>query len=245
MSLPDWSGSAASSVIAERFRSVETLSSMRSSSLTPARAAALATLSLASVLVTGCSAPSTHPSASATGHPPEEASALTTGDPVTVIDDGSGAELCLGVVFQMLPPACDGPRVEYWEWSDQSGHHEEVSGVRWGEFVVTGSYDAETKTFTATEIVPGPDRPIEPVADESARVSASAGPGVADESELQAIFEDELAVRDDVLGWGVDPVAGEVTMQVVYDAHGGLQSEMDEKYGPGIVRVLSSLQPVD
>lgn len=218
---------------------------MRSSSLTPARAAALAALSVAAAFAVGCSAPLAPPSTTAAESAPSELSALTTGHPVTVIDDGSGAELCLGFVMQPLPPACDGPRVENWEWSDQSGHHEELSGVRWGEFVVTGFYDSETDTFAATEIVPGPERPVEPVADESAPIPAPAGSGAADESELQAIYEDESALRDDVLVWGVDPVAGEVTMQVVYDARGSLQSEMDEKYGPDIVRVLSSLQPVD
>jgi hypothetical protein len=196
----------------------------------------------------GCSAhavpTSASASASAAASDPatDEATALTTGHPVTIIDDGSGAELCLGVVWQLLPPACDGPFIENWEWSDRSGHHEESSGVRWGDFSVIGTYDAEANTFTVTEIVQSPDRPVEPVADAVAPVPAE--PGVADDSELQVIYEDESAVRDDVLVWGVDPIAGQVTMQVVYDEDGIVQSEMDDEYGAGVVRVLSSLEPV-
>lgn len=241
-----WSASGAFWAIAETLRSEATLRSMTTSSFPRDRAASLAALCLMVAFAVGCSAHAvpTSASASAAASDPAtgEATALTTGHPVTIIDDGSGAELCLGVVWQLLPPACDGPRVENWEWSDWPGHHEESSGARWGEFAVTGTYDAEANTFTATEIVPSPDPPVEPIADATAPVPV--GPGVADESELQAIYEDESAVRDDVLAWGVDPIAGQVTMQVVYDEDGILQSEMDETYGAGVVRVLSSLEPV-
>ncbi|MFB7250721.1 hypothetical protein [Microbacterium sp. NPDC056234] len=215
---------------------------MTTSWFAPVRMAPLAMLCVAAAFAAGCTAETA--STKRAEPAAEDATVLTTGHPVTVIDDGSGAELCLGFVMQPLPPACDGPRVENWEWSDWSGHHEELSGARWGEFAVTGTYDAETNTFTATEIVPGPVRSVEPVADETAPVPAPADLNAVDESELQAIHEAESAVRDDVLVWVVDPMAGEVTMQVVFDEDGTLQSEMDEKHGPGIVRLLSSLEPV-
>lgn len=84
--------------------------------------------------------------------PPTGASGLvTTGHPVTVIDNGSGAELCLGGVAESLPPQCSGPKLVGWDWSDLKGTFEEASGTRWGEFIVTGSYDPASEEFRVTE----------------------------------------------------------------------------------------------
>ncbi|MGB4776962.1 hypothetical protein [Microbacterium sp.] len=85
--------------------------------------------------------------------------ALTTRHPVTVLDRGTGAELCVGGVAQSLPPQCGGPLLIGWDWSTWDGQFEEVSGVRWGEFVVTGDYtvgssEADAGTFTVAEVRP-------------------------------------------------------------------------------------------
>ena len=73
----------------------------------------------------------------------------------TVLDDGDGPELCLGGVATSLPPQCGGPPVEGWDWSRVE--HEDVSGVRWGSYQITGRFDGAT--FTVAEIcaavVPG------------------------------------------------------------------------------------------
>lgn len=76
---------------------------------------------------------------------------LTTAYPLTVLDDGGGAELCLGSVLESLPPQCGGPRLVGWDWTEHEGRFEEVGGTRWGEFVVTGTYDGAT--MTPTEVV--------------------------------------------------------------------------------------------
>lgn len=120
------------------------------------RAAALGALAVVVLTVTACAtpAPGTSPS---DAPPPAAGELLTTTYPVTVLDDGEGAELCLGGVMTSLPPQCGGPVLVGWDWSEHAGAFEDVSGVRWGEFVVTGTYDAASETFTPTEILGGAD----------------------------------------------------------------------------------------
>jgi hypothetical protein len=95
--------------------------------------------------------PPSGPSASAPGDGAVDL--LTTEFPVTVLDDGNGAELCLGGVLESLPPQCGGPALVGWDWSDVEGGYEEESGTRWGSFVVTGTYDSAADEFTPTAVV--------------------------------------------------------------------------------------------
>lgn len=74
---------------------------------------------------------------------PADDALLTTGYPVTILDDGDGPELCLGGVLTSYPPQCGGPRLVGWDWADHEGAYEESQGVRWGDFVVIGRYDGE------------------------------------------------------------------------------------------------------
>ncbi|MBD3940986.1 hypothetical protein IF188_04615 [Microbacterium sp. NEAU-LLC] len=101
-------------------------------------------------------------SACATGHlatapTADDPGLLTTSYPVTVLDDGDGAELCLGGVLDSLPPQCGGPSLVDWDWAEHEGDYEESDGVRWGSFLVTGTYDADADSFTATDVIPGSD----------------------------------------------------------------------------------------
>lgn len=91
---------------------------------------------------------------------------LTTRYATTVLDDGDGAELCLGGVAESYPPQCGGPRLVGWDWADHEGAYEEANGVRWGDFLLVGSYDGEE--FTVEEVLdeaewPEPTVPAEPV----------------------------------------------------------------------------------
>jgi len=103
------------------------------------------------LLLTGCATPSPHipPDAAPRGG---TAVYVTTQHPVTVLDDGTGPELCLGGVAASLPPQCGGPALIGWDWSAWVGGYEEVGGVRWGEFIVAGAYDEGTDEFTATDV---------------------------------------------------------------------------------------------
>lgn len=97
------------------------------------------------VLVAGCGGGAGVGAGAPSQAPPSEPAAavdvLTTRYPVTVIDEGDGAELCLGGVAESLPPQCGGPGLVGWDWADHDGDFEEAAGVRWGDFAVTGTFD--------------------------------------------------------------------------------------------------------
>lgn len=75
---------------------------------------------------------------------------VSTGGLVTVLDDGDGPELC-HVVAESLPPQCEGLPMADWAWADHP-EHEDQSGVKWGSFALTGTFDGTT--FAVTEAVP-------------------------------------------------------------------------------------------
>jgi len=91
---------------------------------------------------------------------------------VNVLDDGDGAELCLGGQLDSYPPQCGGPRLVGWDWSQHEGDYEEASGVRWGDFGVTGTFDG--RDFTPTEVVPADE--LEPAVYEDTTDFASPCP---------------------------------------------------------------------
>lgn len=59
--------------------------------------------------------------------------------------------------------------------------------------------------------------------------------------ELSAI-QDELIHEPNLVGVGVDTVAGVVDLEILIDD--GVQERMDQQYGPGVVRVIAELEPV-
>lgn len=105
------------------------------------------------LLLAACGTETPGPVADEPSGAPATGELLTAGHAVTVLDDGDGAELCLGVVMESLPPQCGGPPLVGWDWVDHDGDYEEMSGVRWGEFAMTGTFDG--RDFTPTEVTPG------------------------------------------------------------------------------------------
>jgi hypothetical protein len=57
-------------------------------------------------------------------------------------------QLCLGGANDTIPPGCEGPRVEGWNW-DAVPVEGTAGDYRWGTYEVTGYYDG--KTFTLVE----------------------------------------------------------------------------------------------
>jgi hypothetical protein len=111
---------------------------------------AIGVVSLSLVALVACgepTAPGREPVAAAT---PGEV--VYVADYATVLDDGQKVALCLGAIQTSLPPQCDGPRITNWSWDD-TDDEESASGVTWGSYQVTGTYDGEN--FTLTE-PPGP-----------------------------------------------------------------------------------------
>ncbi|GAA1937078.1 hypothetical protein GCM10009797_33480 [Nocardioides hwasunensis] len=76
----------------------------------------------------------------------------------TVLDEGGGPVMCLGMVMQSSPPQCDGPDVAGWEWADHP-EADAAGGVRWGGFVVVGDWDGTTLTVTAARPATDDDWP--------------------------------------------------------------------------------------
>jgi hypothetical protein len=69
---------------------------------------------------------------------------------VMVLDDGDGPEMCLGGVAESYPPQCGGPALTDFDWGDVG--FEEASGVKWGSYALTGTFDGTT--FTVTDAIP-------------------------------------------------------------------------------------------
>lgn len=112
-----------------------------------------AAAALAIFVLAGCASPPASDEAQPPASPTSEL--LITPAGASVLDDGDGAELCLGAMAMSYPPQCGGARVVDWDWSQWEGAYEEALGVRWGAFTLTGTFDADAHTFTPTEVRPG------------------------------------------------------------------------------------------
>lgn len=87
---------------------------------------------------------------------------VTTVRAITVLaKSGQPAELCLSGVEESLPPQCDGPALDDFEFADHPGDFDEGAGVRWGDFAITGTFDGSR--IRVTKAVPARDLP-KPVA---------------------------------------------------------------------------------
>ncbi len=71
-----------------------------------------------------------------------------------VLDDGDGPELCVGGVDESYPPQCGGPEMRGWDW--EAVEHEKASGVRWGEFLMRGTYIDGVFTLKEPAVKPQP-----------------------------------------------------------------------------------------
>ncbi|CUR55094.1 conserved exported hypothetical protein [metagenome] len=172
---------------------------------------------------------------------PAAAGLVTTRWPVTVLDDGDGAELCAGGVLDSLPPQCGGPVLAGWAWSEHAGDFQRVHGVRWGEFVVTGRFDGEV--FTPTEVTPvalfdppPTDTELDPDLDPTSHPLRT-GVTEVDLRRIQRELSDLPGLQS---SWAEN---GAVAVTVLYD-DGSLQKWADRTYGDGLVVVSSALVEV-
>lgn len=120
--------------------------------MTPRRVLAIAAALLSATALVSCAGGI----AGAPTSPPGDGTQLgvSTAYHATVLDDGSGPELCLGGVMESYPPQCGGPALTGWDWSDWEGHYEEASGVRWGTFWVAGYYNPWESTIAVEDAEP-------------------------------------------------------------------------------------------
>lgn len=222
--------------------------------------ARLGIASLAAVVLTACASPG-NPASEPTGtsnevpgaaNPVDTPGADTPGSGVsafrspaaagevmgqgTVLQVGDAPpEFCLGGVRESYPPQCDGPVIADWDWTlaEQS---ETASGVTWGTYAVTGTWDGSvfTRTGRPTPLSLYDGMPFEdPVAGRQ---------GTNDQQELERI---QRQIYFDYQGFtataGIEN--GFVIVTVIYD-DGTFQARMDGEYGADVVVVLSALQAV-
>jgi hypothetical protein len=146
----------------------------------------------------------------------------------TVMDTRS-PELCLGAVAESYPPQCGGPALEGWDWAAYDGHYDQQGDIRWGVFVVTGTWDGTV--FSVTSAQPGDGHiPTEP----------ELPPPPADPPSTDELgrIADELRELSGATGAYANEV--QVLVDVPYD-DGSLQEWVDEEYGDGVVAVSPAL----
>ena len=148
-----------------------------------------------------------------------------------VLDDGRPG-LCLGPVAESYPPQCTGLAMTGWHWSEHAGEFEEAGGVRFGSFLVTGTFDGETLTYRSaiSGAVYDPAPEPEPISGASEEHT---------QAELETIAQDLNA-----LPGALSTIPGDnlVLVDVVHD-DGSLQEWADARYGAGLVFVRSALEP--
>ncbi|MFG3340457.1 hypothetical protein [Glycomyces sp. NPDC048151] len=85
---------------------------------------------------------------SQSGEPTAPGGGLVYQGALTVLQgvERDAAELC-GAVAESYPPQCGGLPVSGWDWD--AVEHDEAAGVRWGSYLVTGTFDG--KSFVLTE----------------------------------------------------------------------------------------------
>jgi hypothetical protein len=123
------------------------------------------------LLLAGCGSATSAPPAADPG-PAERLTAVPAADgPVTttygvaVVDDGT-PHACLGGVADSLPPQCGaGVPLAGWDWAAHEGSYETHGDVRYGAYVLTGTFDGTTLTVTDaadadTAPTPDPDPPL-------------------------------------------------------------------------------------
>jgi hypothetical protein len=157
----------------------------------------------------------------------------------TVLQVGDALpRFCLGGVMESYPPQCSGPPIDNWDWA-LAGQSETASGVTWGAYAVTGTWDGTIFTRTGA---PVPLSLYDALPFEDPRLHEGRR-GPASRQELERIQQEIFSGVGDDLPLSAVPGDGYLTVTVVYD-DGSLQERWDADYGVGVVVVLSALRPL-
>ncbi|OAZ39606.1 hypothetical protein CBF90_03820 [Microbacterium sp. AISO3] len=196
-----------------------------------ARAGSSALLMCAIALTAGCaSTPAAGPTSLDPAPPSSEVVAQGT-----VLDDGAGAELCLGAVAESAPPQCSGIPLEGWDWASVTDATT-MSGATWGAYAVQGRYDGSSLTVTASAVPLALYDPM-PLPDPTGGV-----PGAADDATLRDVEQrvhDTLG--DSVLASGA--YDGRLWVTVIWD-DGTLQDAADAEFGADVVVIQSAMREI-
>ncbi|MDP3890348.1 hypothetical protein [Nocardioides sp.] len=128
----------------------------------------------------------------------------------TVMDTGTGPELCLGGVMESYPPQCGGPRIEGFDWADQDGMFDQEGEIRWGLFALTGTFDGTTFTVTRPAV---PGALYDPIAEEPDEDPLTTpcpepeggwqvvDPARTDQASMEAVFAEASRLDDYAGAW--------------------------------------------
>jgi hypothetical protein len=220
-------------------------SSMRTRGLLQLACVAVGLLALTACV--GSAAPGGSPPA-APGEFPRPAAAGEVLAQATMLQmDGEAPELCLGGVAESYPPQCGGPPILGWDWAAVE-QAESASGVTWGSYAITGTWDATA--FTVTQ-PPVPLSLYDPLADIDPRTEEG-NAGRSDEATLLRLQEDLHAAAYSPATstrWSDAPILSDWTengylwVSVIYD-DGSVQRFFDDQFGEGVVAVQSALRDV-
>jgi hypothetical protein len=147
---------------------------------------------------------------------------------VTVLDPGTGPQLCLGAIAESYPPQCGGPAIEGFEWGDVG--FEEASGVKWGSYALTGTFDGTT--FTVTDAIPAAlyDAMAEPQEDPlgaACETPATTDTARATPEDLDAT----LAAASALPGYATAWLTGTTINVAVTEDEAGAESTLRETWG--------------
>jgi len=204
---------------------------------------ALLVLAIPALLLTGCATPA-DPGAGdvvpgGAGEPnPIPAAGAVVGQGTVLQKDGEEAQFCLGPVMESYPPQCSGPELLGWEWPDD-GMSESASGVTWGTYAVSGTWDGEA--FTVGDMIV-PLALYDPMKEDPDPRADPANAGDNSE-ELLTRVQEELSTWTSVTVLSSYPENGYLWATVTYD-DGTIQSYLDEVYGPDVVVVQSALRDI-
>lgn len=177
------------------------------------------------------------PSAASTGTPTMPTAIPGADGPVsglgTVIDGVDGPQLCLGPIAESYPPQCSGLPLVGWVWSAHHGEFDHGSAVRFGSFLVTGTFDGTAMTYDSavSSALYDPARMPDPT---------STATGQHTQAELDAIAEELRGLPGALTTTTGDNL---VVADVVHD-DGALQAWADTAYGAGLVVVRPALVAV-
>lgn len=154
----------------------------------------------------------------------------------TVLDDGSGPELCLGAVMESYPPQCSGLPLTGWSWDGIEGS-ETSGGVTWGSYAVQGRYDGTSFAVTQPPIMLALYDPM------MAPDPTAGKKGTGTDSEL-ADLQTEIHDRLGEAVFATYTADGWLWVDVAWD-DGTWQDAADGEFGDGKVIIRSALREVE
>ena len=142
------------------------------------------------------------------------------------MDTGS-PELCLGPIAESYPPQCGGPALVGWDWADHKDTFEQQGDVRWGTYLVTGTWDGTVDDRDRGD----PRRPLRPG---DAEPSTPTPPAATAYTNPAAGGDRRASSATQLPGYlgsyGGEGTDGHVLADVLYD-DGSLQEWADTTYG--------------